>query len=71
MLIGPIAAMPYNIPVIHLYGGAVTLGAIDELIRHSITKMSHFHFTLLPIYKKRLIQLGEEKWRIEVAECMS
>ena len=52
MLIGPIATMPYNIPVIHLYGGAVTLGAIDELIRHSITKMSHFNFILLPIYKK-------------------
>ena len=64
MLMGPIVAMPYNIPVIHFYGGAVTLGAFDELIRHAITKMSHIHFTLLPKYKKRVLQLGEEKWRV-------
>tara|TARA_B100000029_G_scaffold513034_1_gene611349 strand:- start:2030 stop:3190 length:1161 start_codon:yes stop_codon:yes gene_type:complete len=64
MLIGPVAAAPYNIPVIHFFGGAVTEGAIDELIRHSITKMSHFHFVALEQYKKRLIQLGEEKWRV-------
>ena len=65
MLIGPIAATPYNIPVIHFYGGAVTEGAIDELIRHSITKMSHYHFVALESYKKRLLQLGEEEWRIK------
>ena len=65
MLMGPIVAMPYNIPVIHFYGGAVTLGAIDELVRHAITKMSHYHFTLLPQYKRRVSQLGEEKWRIK------
>ena len=65
MLLGPVAATPYNIPVIHFYGGAVTEGAIDELIRHSITKMSHFHFVALDVYKKRLMQLGEEEWRIK------
>ena len=65
MLMGPIVAMPYNIPVIHFYGGAVTLGAIDELVRHAITKMSHYHFTLLPQYKRRVSQLGEEKWRVK------
>ena len=65
MLVGPIAAAPYNIPVIHFYGGAVTEGAIDELVRHAITKMSHLHFVILEDYKRRLIQLGEEAWRIK------
>jgi GDP/UDP-N,N'-diacetylbacillosamine 2-epimerase (hydrolysing) len=65
MLLGPIIAAPKNIPVIHFYGGAVTEGAIDELVRHAITKMSHFHFVVLEQYRKRLIQLGEEKWRVK------
>ena len=65
MLIGPIAAIPYNIPIIHFYGGAVTLGATDELVRHAITKMSHFHFPLIKEYQNRLLQLGEENWRIK------
>ena len=65
MLIGPIAAAPFNLPVIHFFGGAVTEGAIDELVRHAITKMSHFHFVAIENYKNRLIQLGEESWRIK------
>ena len=65
MLLGPIAAMFYNLPIIHFYGGAVTEGAIDELTRHAITKMSHYHFVALKSYKKRLLQMGEEKWRIK------
>ncbi len=66
MLIGPLVAMPFNIPTIHFFGGAVTEGAMDELIRHGITKMSHIHFVLLENYKKRLKSLGEESWRIKV-----
>ena len=65
MLIGPIAAAPYNLPVLHFFGGAITEGAIDELVRHAITKMSHYHFVAIKNYKKRLIQMGEEKWRIK------
>ena len=65
MLTAPIASIPNNIPVIHFYGGAVTEGAVDELIRHAITKLSHYHFVALDNYKKRLIQLGEEKWRVK------
>ena len=61
----PIAAMDFQIPVVHLYGGAVTLGAQDELIRHAVSKLSHLHFVAHDVYKKRLIQLGEENWRIE------
>ena len=60
MLIGPLVAIPNNIPTFHFFGGAITEGAIDELVRHSITKMSHYHFVLLNEYKKRLHQLGEE-----------
>lgn len=47
------------IPVAHLHGGEATFGAIDESIRHSITKMSHVHFTATEDYRKRVIQLGE------------
>jgi GDP/UDP-N,N'-diacetylbacillosamine 2-epimerase (hydrolysing) len=67
MLLGPLAATPFNLPVIHFYGGAVTEGAIDELARHAITKLSHYHFVALNEYRKRLIQLGEENWRIKVS----
>ena len=66
MLIGPIAAIPKNIPVLHLYGGAVTEGATDDLVRHAITKMSHYHLAVLKDYKKRILQLGEEEWRTKV-----
>lgn len=65
MLVGPIVAIPNNIPLIHFFGGAVTEGAIDEQIRHAITKMSHFHFTLIKDYESRLKKLGEESWRIK------
>ncbi len=65
MLIGPLVAIPNNIPTFHFFGGAITEGAIDELIRHSITKMSHYHFVLLNEYKRRLYQLGEETWRVK------
>jgi GDP/UDP-N,N'-diacetylbacillosamine 2-epimerase (hydrolysing) len=64
MLAAPSAAIPFNIPVIHFYGGAITEGATDELVRHAITKMCHFHFVALDIYKERLIQMGEESWRV-------
>jgi len=54
-----IAAMLNNIPIAHLFGGEATFGAIDEAIRHSITKMSHIHFASCKEYKNRIIQLGE------------
>ncbi len=54
-----IAAMNERIPIAHLYGGETTEGAVDESIRHAITKMSHLHFTSTLAYKKRVIQLGE------------
>ncbi len=53
------AAMIARLPIAHLHGGEATEGLIDEPIRHSITKMSHLHFTATEEYKNRVIQLGE------------
>ena len=65
MLAPVIASLQYSIPICHVEGGDVTEGAIDDNIRHSITKLSHLHFVSTKEYKNRLIQLGEEKWRIK------
>lgn len=65
MLLGPIVSIPLKIPIIHFYGGAVTEGSSDELVRHAITKMSHLHFVATENYKKRILQLGEENWRVK------
>jgi len=62
-----VAALPATIPVAHIHGGEVTEGAIDESLRHSITKLSHLHFVANNIYARRVLQLGEEKWRITVS----
>lgn len=53
-----------NIALAHLCGGELTLGAIDDSIRHSISKMSHLHFVSTSNYKQRLLQLGEEQSRV-------
>ena len=53
------AAMLMNIPIAHVHGGEITLGAVDEKIRHSITKMSNIHFTSTEQYRQRVIQMGE------------
>lgn len=58
------AAMNERIPVIHLYGGETTEGAIDEAARHCITKMSYLHLTSTKQYRKRVIQLGENPERV-------
>lgn len=58
------AAMNERIPIIHLYGGETTEGAIDEAVRHCITKMSYLHLTSTQEYRKRVIQLGENPERV-------
>ena len=57
-------AMIARIPITHLHGGETTEGAFDESIRHSITKMSHLHFTATQEYRDRVIQLGEHPSRV-------
>lgn len=54
-----LAAVVGRIPVIHLNGGELTEGAIDEVIRHSLTKLSALHFTAIEEYRRRVIQMGE------------
>jgi len=58
------AAMIARIPIAHLHGGETTEGTFDEAIRHSITKMSHLHFTATEEYRNRVIQLGEDPVRV-------
>ncbi|KAF0220680.1 MAG: UDP-N-acetyl-D-glucosamine 2-epimerase [Geobacteraceae bacterium] len=53
------AALVAKIPVAHIHGGETTEGAVDESIRHAITKMSHLHFVAAEPYRTRVIQLGE------------
>lgn len=53
------AALFQRIPIAHIHGGEVTVGAYDEVLRHSITKMSSIHFVAAEKYGKRVIQLGE------------
>ena len=66
-----VAALPFKIPVAHIHGGESTEGAIDEVIRHSITKMSHLHFVATEVYAQRVIQMGEEPWRVVVSGAPS
>jgi len=67
MLSAAVAALPYGMPIAHIHGGESTEGAMDEAIRHSITKMSHLHFASTEAYAKRIIQMGEEPWRVTVS----
>ncbi len=53
-----------RIPVIHIAGGETTQGAVDEVFRHSITKMSYLHLASTEAYKNRIIQLGEDPKRV-------
>lgn len=56
----------YNLPIIHIYGGAISSGAIDNQIRNSVSKLSHYHLVACKLYKKRLIQMGESRDSIEI-----
>lgn len=58
------AAVNSCIPIAHLSGGETTEGAMDECFRHCITKMSYLHFTAAEVYRKRVIQLGENPARV-------
>jgi len=53
------AALIMQLPIAHLHGGELTFGAYDDSIRHSITKMSTWHFVSTESHRKRVIQLGE------------
>ncbi len=67
MIAAALAAVPFNIPVAHIHGGELTEGAMDDAFRHALTKLSHLHFVSLEKYGRRVIQMGEEPWRVTVS----
>lgn len=61
-----VPALLLNIPLAHIGGGEITAGAFDDNIRHSITKLAHFHFVSCEDYARNISRLGEEDWRIHI-----
>ena len=60
------ASVLTSTPIAHISGGEITEGAIDDQIRNAMTKISHFHFVANEVYAQRVIQMGEEDWRVSV-----
>ena len=61
------AATSLGIPVAHIAGGEITEGAIDDSVRHAVTKLSHLHFPTNELHAQRIRCMGEEPWRITVS----
>ncbi|CAB1057790.1 UDP-N-acetylglucosamine 2-epimerase (EC [Olavius sp. associated proteobacterium Delta 1] len=61
-----ICALEMNIPIIHLFGGDVTQGGVDEPVRHAITKLATIHLTSNKESADRVLKMGEEPWRVHV-----
>lgn len=64
LLAAGIASLILGIPIAHIHGGETTLGAFDEAVRHSLTKISLIHFAATEEYRKRIIQMGEHPERV-------
>ncbi len=64
MLAAAVAALPFALPVAHLHGGEASEGAMDNQIRHAITKLAHLHLASAPEHARRIAAMGEEAWRI-------
>tara|TARA_Y100001935_G_scaffold255240_1_gene267270 strand:- start:10057 stop:11217 length:1161 start_codon:yes stop_codon:yes gene_type:complete len=62
-----VCALHNEIPTVHIHGGEKTSGSMDDIYRHCISKMSLLHFVSHKDYKKRLIQLGEDKKNIYIS----
>jgi UDP-N-acetylglucosamine 2-epimerase (non-hydrolysing)/GDP/UDP-N,N'-diacetylbacillosamine 2-epimerase (hydrolysing) len=58
------AATVFRIPIAHLQGGETTEGAVDDAVRHALTKLSHLHLVAAKPYAERVARMGEERWRI-------
>ncbi len=65
------AAVFLRKPLAHLHGGELTLGAVDDVMRHSMTKMSHLHFASTSRHAERIVQMGEEPWRVHVSGALA
>jgi len=55
-----LACYTNGIPIAHIHGGELTIGALDDAFRHSLTKLSSLHFAASERYRERIIQLGEQ-----------
>lgn len=64
MLERVIKYVPMGVPIAHIHGGEISEGSMDERIRHAITKLSHLHFAATEEYAARIVQMGEEPWRV-------
>lgn len=58
------AATALQLPILHIEGGHVTEGAVDDAVRHAITKLAALHFTAAEPYRQRIIQMGEDPERV-------
>lgn len=66
MMAATLAATVHCLPIAHIHGGELSFGAIDDVLRHAITKMSHVHFVTTEDYGRRVVQLGENPDRVHV-----
>ena len=66
MLPAATATLAYNLPLIHLHGGEISEGAVDDRIRHAFSKLAHIHCAASVDAARRLSKMGEEVWRIHV-----
>jgi len=64
MLAAAVAALPFALPVAHIHGGEASEGAMDNQIRHAITKLAHLHFASAEPHAQAIAAMGEEPWRI-------
>jgi UDP-hydrolysing UDP-N-acetyl-D-glucosamine 2-epimerase len=71
MLAPASVALTLRIPVAHIEGGEVSEGAIDDAVRNALTKMAHIHFTSTDAARARVINMGEEPWRVHRAGAPS
>lgn len=70
-LLAPVSvALLQRIPVAHIHGGELTEGAIDDAVRHAITKLSHLHFVATEEYGRRVIQMGESPSSVYVVGAL-
>ncbi|WP_105170232.1 UDP-N-acetylglucosamine 2-epimerase [Pseudoalteromonas sp. T1lg24] len=64
-------ALTLRIPILHIEGGDISEGAIDDAVRNALTKMSHIHFTPTEKAKRRVLAMGEEEWRVHFSGAPS
>lgn len=63
-LAAAVAALPTLIPIVHVGGGQLSHGSLDDQMRHAITKLAHLHFVVTADDRRRVVQLGEDPARV-------